>query len=403
MEFVSGLFKSEKKRANCTGIADLLQSSNHQSLNHLLTGSKWSFRAVLKDLAVAVSSCLEGYSEVALMIDEVSFRKKGLHSACVGHQYLGCIGKADIGQVAVVAALSAANLYCPVDVNLFMPQSWSDDRERCHRAGIPDSVNHRSKTVMALEMILKARQTGIRFDYAVFDALYGGNHGLLEALVDSNIPFIGDAKSNIRVFFSPPNPIPKRGQKRQDTALRDYFSQLDPGKDFQEISLRKGAKGDVSAKFHSVDVWLITNPKTRRIVRLRLLIRVDNDGEVRYALSNMLCKTTKQLARMQGQRIYVERVFEEGKNQVGMGDYQVRSWEGFHRHITLSFLALYVIMKMKLKTLEKLELTAPMIRKLIAATIKGAWESLPKTLENILKWEDAYQKQKDTLRNPRAG
>lgn len=337
------------------------------------------------------------------MIDEVSFRKKGRHSACAAHQYLGCLGKADAGQVAVAAALSAGNLYCPVDVELFMPKGWADDSERRRKAGIPDSVGHCSKTLMALMMILRLRENGIRFTYAVFDTLYGGNFELIDNLVEKDIPFIGDAKSNIRVFFSPPNPVPGRRKKRFDTALSDYFAQLDPEKDLKQITFRMGTKGKVTAKFHSTDVWLITAPKKKKMVHLKLLIRVDEDGEVRYALSNMHGKTTKQLARRQGQRVFVERVFEEGKNEVGMGDYQVRSWEGFHKHITLSFLGLYAILKMKIKTIGQMEITAGMVRKLIASEIKSAWESPEKTIANVLDWDKTYQKQKDGMRKPRAG
>ena len=93
----------------------------------------------------------------------------------------------------------------------------------------------------------------------------------------------------------------------------------------------------------------------------------------------------EQLAARQGQRVFVERIFEEGKNQMGMGDYQVRSWEGFHKHITLCFLAFYYVALQKKQYDEDLPLTASSIRKLVASTIISRWESLDTTIEICIR------------------
>src|SRR5690606_20924051 len=102
---------------------------DHQSLNHLLSNSPWNYKDVLDQIADEASVMFDSLGEKALLVDEVGIRKKGHHSACVGPQYLGCLGKQDNGQVAVVAGLSVKNHYCPIGINLFMPEKWENDIE----------------------------------------------------------------------------------------------------------------------------------------------------------------------------------------------------------------------------------------------------------------------------------
>ena len=181
--YIRGLFKSEKNRANCTSISDSLGDFDHQSLNHLLTDSPWSHTKVLEALSLKAGELFkEEDQEVALLIDEVGFRKKGKHSACVGRQYLGCIGKQDNGQVAVVAGLSQGRHYCPIDERLFMPESWQDDHYRRKKAKIPDHISYQTKPQMALLMVEDLKKRGVGFDYLAFDALYGSSFDFIDSL-----------------------------------------------------------------------------------------------------------------------------------------------------------------------------------------------------------------------------
>jgi SRSO17 transposase len=128
-------------------------------MNHLLSDTPWNYQDVLADLCIKTSEVLSGTGqELGLLIDEVGFRKKGRHSACVGRQYLGCIGKHDNGQVAVVAGLSSGKYYCPIDVALFMPKSWQDDHIRRKKAKIPENIQRQSKPDMAGAMIASMRK-----------------------------------------------------------------------------------------------------------------------------------------------------------------------------------------------------------------------------------------------------
>ncbi|MEQ8554319.1 MAG: IS701 family transposase, partial [Cyclobacteriaceae bacterium] len=395
ISYIRGLFKSEKNRANCTSISDTLGEFDHQSINHLLTESPWSYSEVLEELSLRASDMFNrDQGEVGLLIDEVGFRKKGKSSACVGRQYLGGIGKHDNGQVAVVAGLSQDRHYCPVDVRLFMPEDWQDDHQRREKARIPDYIHHQTKPQMALQMIKDLKQRGVCFDYLGFDALYGTSFELIGSLNNEGILFIGDSRDNVRIYLKEPvfavpdKPAgtPGRSYKRpvadQPTStLREYGDTLNLEDDFEQIAFRDGSKQRIRAYFHQKQVWICTDQHKGTLLKLQLIIRKDPDGTVKYSFCNMHTETLPQIAARQGQRVFVERIFEEGKNEIGMGDYQVRSWEGFHKHITLCFLAFYYVAVQKVHHHECLPLTASVIRKLVAATIISRWESLDSTME----------------------
>ncbi|MBW3545864.1 MAG: IS701 family transposase [Bacteroidetes bacterium] len=398
LSYIRGLFKSEKNRANCVSISDSLGEFDHQSVNHLLSESPWNYTEVLEELSFKARELFREEQEVALLVDEVGFRKKGKHSACVGRQYLGCIGKHDNGQVAVVAGLSQGSHYCPIDVQLFMPKKWEDDHERRKKAKIPDYIRHRTKPQMALQMILGLKGRGLDFDYLGFDSLYGSSFELIESLNSEGVLFIGDVKENIRVYLEEPvfavpeKPEGSFGRKfkrpvasQPSCLLNQYMDTLTLKDDFEQIAFRDGTKQKIRAHFHQRQVWLCTNKQKGTLLKLKLIIRKNPDGEVKYSFCNMHQDSLQQIAVRQGQRVFVERIFEEGKNEIGMGDYQVRSWDGFHKHMTLCFLAFYYVALQKVRYEEDVPLTAPIIRKLVASTIFSRWQSLDSTMELCLQ------------------
>ena len=403
LHYLKGLFKSEKNRANCTSIADSLGELDHQSLNHLLSDSPWNYKELLRELAVRVDGLFSDHEDVALLIDEVGFRKKGKYSACVGRQYLGCIGKHDNGQVAVVAGLSTGKHYCPVDLSLFMPESWQDDQIRRLKAKVPDHITHQSKPKMALEMIRDLKANNIKFNYVGFDALYGSSFSLIENLDNEGIAFIGDIKENIQISTRPITftlPIKKPGAKGKKfkykqvdqplMSVKEYMESIEID-DFEHLSFRNGTKQEIRAYFHQKEVWITFG--TEKTLRLQLIIRKDIDGTIKYSFTNMDGVPLIKIAKRQGQRVFVEKIFEEGKNQIGMGDYQVRSWNGFHKHMTLCFMAFYYMASQKIEYEQELIITSPVIRKLVASTIISRWENTDAAIEICLKSLELYQNQ----------
>ncbi len=284
-----------------------------------------------------------------------------------------------------------------------MPKSWQDDMLRRKKAKIPAHIMHQTKPGMALEMILKLRSMGTRFDYVGFDALYGSSFALLAALDGEDISFVGDIKENIQVSLQPvsfslPVKLPgSKGRKFKNRraeqsliSVKDYCRKLTKH-DFKLLHFRDGTKQKIKAYFHQKEIWLPTEDE--KVLKLQLIIRKDMDGSLKYSVSNMQQESLLTIAKRQGQRVFVEKIFEEGKTQIGMGDYQVRSWHGFHKHMTLCFLAFYYITYKKLEHGQNLILTAPIIRKLVASTIFSRWEIMDTTIELCLQYIDQYQRQ----------
>ncbi len=403
--YVQGLFKSPKGRANCYFMGNKLKGLRGQNLHHLLTSSPWDYTRLMREILHKCICLLRTQNEsIYLLLDEVGFRKKGKHSACVGQQYLGCIGKNDNGQVAVTAALSAGDFYCPVDIELFMPKDWDADSERRERAGIPGNKKNESKTVMALRMIKKLyKKLSGDLECVVFDALYGVNVDLLRQLITLEIPFVGDVRENQSVYLSEPSwkIPPYSGQGRRFTKAhpdkeplkaRTYFKKL-KNKDFKLLTIRNGTKGVLQARYHMRKVW-IHHHTSNTFLALHLLIRKDADGKVKYSLGFLNGNITmRRMVKAQAQRVFVERVFEEGKNITGLGDYQTRSWTGFHRHTALSSLALLFLMEQKMVLRETFgKVTAYQLQELVNATI-NTLSSIEQVIEKLLDAIPRYQKQ----------
>jgi len=390
LDYFKSLFKLEKKKVNCQNIADYISPLNNQSINHFLNSTRWSSSNLIDEIARESSFLLKKNNKpTALLLDEVSFRKKGNMSACVSRQYLGCIGKVDNGQVAVMSGLSQGSYYTPINSELFMPEEWENDLYRRKKCKIPEVQKHVSKTEIALNLIDDAIKKDIGFDFVNFDALYGNSNKLLEELVDRKINFIGDIRSNHLIYFE--------NHKSEKTSVAQYASSLSSS-DFQKINIRNSTKGKLKARFHYVKVQVLT--EENRFLELILLIRRDPDGKTKYSLSNMENDHIKELAEKQGQRIFVEQIFKEGKNIVGMGDYQVRSWQGFNNHIALCLLAMLLILKIKLENIE-CNYTSYTIREIICLCIKTKIESPELALETILKRHYRYKEQLERDRNIR--
>ena len=304
------------------------------------------------------------------MCDEVGFRKKGHMSACVSRQYLGCIGKVDNGQVAVSAGLCQDEIFAPIDMRLFMPKEWEEDSIRRRKCNIPKEETHISKPELAKRIIDDALAKGIAFDFVNFDVLYGDSIYLLSFLERKGIDFIGDLRSSFKIYFD--------YNKEESCTVEEYLNYLS-NHDFEQIKIRKSAKGPLTAHFHYAKVNVLAGDKWLDLI---LLIRKDSNGEVKFSLSNIHDDHIVELARKQGQRIFVEQMFKEGKNQVGMGDYQIRGWNGFHNHMAISMMAMLLIAKIKIEHLAE-NYTATIIRKLINLCIKSKMDD-PKAAIDII-------------------
>lgn len=359
-QYLSGLMQAGRK--NMERMAEVVPESDEQALQHFLSNSNWDERAVLDQVALEANQVLGGDEDSALLLDESGFTKKGCGSVGVARQYNGRLGKIDNCQVGVFAALNRRDRVTLIDKRLYLTESWTDDLDRCNAVDIPkDAQVFKTKPELALEMVRYNRCLGVRFQWVGMDALYGNTPSLLRALDDDGEIFVADVHSNQRIYLEDPKPwIPKRKGNRGRHPSK-AITQCDPievAKWAEEQTesawcreeLRNGTKGRLIVEVLHRDVWL-WDGKEAQARHWRLIVRREctDRNEIKYSLSNAPESTTvHRLAQMQGQRYWIERSFEDGKSQVGMGHYQARGWKSWNHHMTLVMMAMLFMLKERL-------------------------------------------------------
>ncbi len=358
--YLRGLLQAETR--NMERMEEVVPDADHQALQHMLSESAWAERAVFDQVAQDANRLLGDQADRSLIIDESGFPKKGRHSVGVGRPWCGQLGKVENGQVGVFAALGCGTHATLIDERLFLPEAWTQDPKRGQAAGIP--APHRDfqrKHDLALELIAHARRQGIGFAWVGFDGLYGSDPALLRALDDRGEVFMGDVHKDQRLYLDDPQPsVPSPAAPRgrpptrpiaQTPAIRvDHGAAQQPAEVWQRVTLRQGTKGRLPVDILHQRVWLWdgAEPQARH---WHLIVRreVETPTQIKYSLGNAPAATpAPRLAFMQGQRYWIERALQQGKQDVGLGDYPVRGWRGWHHHMALVMMAMLFTLEERL-------------------------------------------------------
>ena len=358
--YLRGLLQAESK--NMERMEEVVPEANYQALQHMLSESAWEERAVLDQVAQEANRHLGGHPDSSLLIDESGCPKKGTQSVGVARQWCGQLGKVENCQVGVFAALGRGADATLIDERLFLPERWTADPERCQAAGIPaEHRDFKRKHDLALEMITHARQQGIDFAWVGFDGFYGRDPAFWRTLDDPGEIFMGDVHKDQHIYLADPHPIvppavtprgrpPTRRQAQTPAVRVDEWMPQQPAVAWPRVYLRDSTKGRLEVDILHRRVWLWdgSEPQARQ---WHLIVRreVDTPAEIKYSLSNASADTpVPRLGFMQGQRYWIERVLQNGKQDVGLGDYQVRSWRSWHHHMALVMLAMLFTLEERL-------------------------------------------------------
>jgi SRSO17 transposase len=348
--------KSVEPMAACLAPSHVRQT--HQSLHHFVAESAWSDQALLAQVRRQVLPALtRRWKLAAWIVDDTGFPKKGTHSVGVQRQYCGQLGKQENCRVAVSVSLATAEGSLPAAYRLYLPESWTKDRERCRRVGVPENVSFRSKPEIALEQIRTLVQECVPRAVVLADAAYGNDNGFREGLESLHLRYAVGIQSTTTVWAPGTGPLavrPKCRRGRIPSRLRrevrhqpQSVKELAQGlkeKDFRVLSWREGERGPMRSRFAAVRVRVAHRDYERSQLRPPQWLLIEwPKGEkepTRYWLSNLpkaisrrrLVATAKLCWR-------VERDYEELKQELGLRDYEGRNWRGFHHHATLSIAA----------------------------------------------------------------
>jgi SRSO17 transposase len=357
--YLQGLMQASRK--NMERMEEVVPGCNYQSLQHFISDSEWETRAVLDQVAREADRHLGGSENSCILIDETSFQKKGENSVGVDRQWSGRLGKVDNCQVAVFASLTQGVYSTLIDTRLYLPQKWIQDPERCRAAGVPESeVVFKSKADLAFEMVMQARQNGVRFHWVGVDGGYGKEPAFLRRLEDHGEVFVADVHKDQQIYMEDPAPcVPeKKGRGKKPTLLQaqsasqrvDAWAAAQPPERWQKVTVRPGTKGEVRVEALHSRVWLWDGREEKaRFWHVVVIREVSSPETIKYVLSNAPAETSlERLVQMQRQRFWIERSFEDGKSESGLADYQVRSWRAWHHHMALVMMAMLFMLEEKL-------------------------------------------------------
>jgi len=282
------------------------------------------------------------------VIDETSTAKKGTKTPGVSRQYCGERGKVDNCVVTVHLAVVRGFFKTIVDAALFLPRVWSDDRERCRQAKIPDDVVYRPKWKIALEQVARAAVNGLTLDWLTFDEYYGSKPAFLHELEAQEKRYIGEVPRNFRCLtHRPKGKKPKGGWrgKRVDNLAR--FSSAWNQQEWRGITLTRLTLEDQEWEVRSGQVYLLRNQGNRRhrdlTTRTYWLIVARNTatGQVKYFISNASAETPVEiLLRVAFCRWNVEHALRVCKSEIGFSHFEGRSYVALMRHQILCLVVL---------------------------------------------------------------
>jgi SRSO17 transposase len=292
--YVLGLL-SHAERKNGWTLAEFAGDLTPDGMQRLLNFYAWDADAV-RDAVRRYAVENLGDPGAVLVADETGFLKKGTLSAGVARQYTGTAGRVENAQVGVFLAYAAPDgARALIDRELYLPEKWASDRDRCRRAGIGDDVPFATKPELARDMLKRAVAAGVPFAWFAADEVYGQNPGLRDWLEEQEVSYVMAVPCSELVTVA-------AGRRRADELAR-----LVPPDAWQQLSCADGSKGP-----RLYDWALIDTPRGAALA---------------------------ELVAVAGARWAVEDCFAEAKNETGLDHYQVRLYTAWYRHITLSILA----------------------------------------------------------------
>lgn len=325
--YLRGLL-SGAERKNSWQLAEEAGNGTPYGMQHLLGRARWDADAVRDDLRAYVTGHL-GAQDAVLVVDETGFLKKGTHSVGVKRQYSGTAGRIENCQVGVFLAYASGRGQAFVDRELYLPVEWADDPTRRQAAGVPKATTFQTKPELAERMLDRALDGGVTAAWVVADAVYGDSRHLGMRLEARQQPYVLACSGKAYVWAG-------WEQRRVGDVLDALRARARA--DWHRLSAGDGAKGPRLADWCRLPL----NPPLEEGYERWLLVRRSGDEPEAlraYTVFAPAGTTLATLAQVAGRRWQIEIGFEEAKSEVGLDEYEVRSWPGWYRHITLALVA----------------------------------------------------------------
>ena len=333
-------------------------SAEHQSLLHFVGQSPWDENNLLRAVRAAVLPVMTGRQPIAAwIVDDTGFPKKGHHSVGVARQYCGQVGKQDNCQVAVSLSVATSEVSLPVAWQLYLPEKWAEDTERCKKAKVPETVVFRTKPEIALGQIEQALAEGIAPGVVLADAGYGNSSAFRDGIASLGLEYVAGISGTATVWplgFTPVVPKggghgrpPKRLRRGGDDApIKQVAAVVKdlPAEAWRAVTWREGTGDALASRFVALRVRPAHGDHRRSEPRPEQWLLAewpDDEAEpTKFWFSTLPADITIDRLVFQAKlRWLIERDYQELKQELGLGHYEGRGWPGFHHHCALCIAA----------------------------------------------------------------
>jgi SRSO17 transposase len=310
-----------------------------RTLQEFLRDHLWEHTRAIDLLQGHVVATLDDLPDDGLgsvgILDETGTPKKGDKTPGVQRQWCGRLGKKDNCVVTVHLAVAKGRYKALLDADLFLPESWSDDRDRCRAAGIPDDVVHRTKWRIALEQLDRAAGRGLTLSWLTFDEEYGKAPEFLAGLDERRRRFVGEVPKSWTCLAEQP----QQGQagRRADELVRQEAAFV--GQPWRRVRLERQTLGVQAWQVKAARVWLATKGRAGTQPYWLIWAQHEATGEEKYFVSNASAQASvATLLRVGFARWNVEHGLRVAKSELGLGHFEGRHYLGLLRHLTLCLL-----------------------------------------------------------------
>lgn len=316
---------SPVERKNGWQMAEQVGHQSPYQFQHLLGRAQWDADKVTQEVCQYLIEAL-GQDDGILAIDETGFIKQGNHSVGVQVQHCSLTGRLENCQVGVFLAYVSRHGHSLIDRRLYLPQSWCNDADKRGKAGVPETVKFATKPQLAKQILESAFATGIRPRWVVADEVYG-NDGkfwwwLEQHYQQSYLLTVASSHSAWTGY--------------QQYRVKD-FAQALLDEQWQRLSCGDGTKGERIYDWTRIEVNCSNEYGMKRWILLRRNTEKPDDplSTTYYQVYAPANTTLEEMVLVAGQRWRIEECFAIAKDKLGLSEYEVRSWVGWHRHMTL--------------------------------------------------------------------
>jgi SRSO17 transposase len=309
------------ERKNGWQLAEAAGDVSPDGVQDFLARMRWDADLVRDDLRAYVVEHL-GDADAVLVLDETGFMKKGTKSVGVQRQYSGTAGRIENCQIGVFLGYASRHGHALIDRALYLPESWANDPARRRAAGVAEALTFVTKPKLGRQMLERAFAADVPCAFVVGDSVYGADYALRRAIEKSGHGYVMAVTSAQRLGFKP---------------VTDWLEDV-PARAWRRLSAGEGSKGPRLYDWAFLPYRSDAAADWQKGLLIRRKITKPNAFTFYLTLAPE-ATTLPKLVRIAGTRWTIEACFEAAKGEVGLDHYEVRSWIGWHRHITLAMLA----------------------------------------------------------------